>query len=87
MTNIPVIVVANKVDLVAAKNYVPPQQPRPSQHVNHHNHHHHHHHNHPHHAQNQHDAGNNLGVQPSLLHSSNGAVANGSAQVQGKVVL
>ena len=43
MTNIPVIVVANKIDLVASKNYVPPpvQQPRPQHHHHHHHHHHH----------------------------------------------
>ena len=48
MTNIPVIVVANKIDLVASKNYIPPQpqpQPQPQQPSRHHHHHqrdHHH---------------------------------------------
>ena len=37
MTNIPVIVVANKIDLVASKNYIPPQpQPQPNPYPNYH---------------------------------------------------
>jgi len=79
MTNIPVIVVANKIDLVASKNYVPPpaQPPRPQ----HHHHHHQHHHQHHHH---QAESGNHLSVAGcsniltlSPLISLNGALTNG----------
>ena len=79
MTNIPVIVVANKIDLVASKNYVPPpvQQPRPQ--------HHHHHHHHHHHIATSGESANHLSVAGcsnmlalSPLISLNGALTNGS---------
>ena len=80
MTNIPVIVVANKIDLVAAKNYVPPpvQPPRP-------HHHHHHQHHHHHHPAAPAESANHLSVAGcsnilalSPLISLNGALTNGS---------
>ena len=79
MTNIPVIVVANKIDLVASKNYLPPpvQQPRPQ--------HHHHHHHHHHHIATSGESANHLSVAGcsnmlalSPLISLNGALTNGS---------
>jgi hypothetical protein len=80
MTNIPVIVVANKIDLVAAKNYVPPPVPPPPRQHHHQRDHHQHHHPVP-----APESGNHLTVAGcsnilaiSPLISLNGALTNGS---------
>ena len=91
MTNIPVIVIANKIDLVASKNYVPPQvqaPPPPQQQLHQSRHHHHHHHHHQrdhHHSGGPSESGNHLTVAGcsnilalSPLISLNGALTNGS---------
>ena len=79
MTNVPVIVVANKIDLVATKNYlVPLQQPKGSQQ-----------HFYIQHSQQQSETGNHLvsggltNALSSTLLSVNGTLANGAANIQG----
>lgn len=81
MTNVPVIVVANKVDLVATKNYVAPLHPKVSQQ-----------HFYIQHLQQQAETGNNLvsggltNALSSTLLSVNGTLANGASNIQGYIL-